>query len=394
MSELSHEHQNDFCLNNGLLVSLPDGELTDEERSRAQWHLAHCPDCATSERLVRNRSQEVGQSLALLDPLEQQIPEAEQAFARFQSRLDRTPGRDEYERAGIRRLPASQRQSTPQRSRPHVSRRLLAAVAFVLLVLFTLPNASAWASAFLNLFQVQQVQPVTVDLPHWRQAVLLDLQQFGTLQIQQDTAVPATNLTPAQAEQVTHFSLLLPAHLPANVERVPQVSIIDGGEASFVFQQAKASAYLAQLGDSGAAIPTQLEGASFRVTFAAGAQITYTGQTRVVLKEVPSPVLQGSTTSTLTTLRQFLLAVPHLPAELHDLAQHLNQASGTVPLPLPSQVHTQSVLVQGTTGVLLSEPGVTGGIVIWQAHGIIYTLGSLATAGDVLTIAASLRSRQ
>jgi ABC-type multidrug transport system ATPase subunit len=110
MSELSHEHQNDFCLNNGLLVSLPDGELTDEERSRAQWHLAHCPDCATSERLVRNRSQEVGQSLALLDPLEQQIPEAEQAFARFQSRLDRTPGRDEQEVLALVNLTGRERQ--------------------------------------------------------------------------------------------------------------------------------------------------------------------------------------------------------------------------------------------------------------------------------------------
>ena len=394
MSEPLHEQQHDVCLNHGLLVSLHDGDLTGEERFHAEQHLAYCPDCEALERLVRQRSQEVAQTLALLDPLEQQAPSPEQAFARFQARLDRASVRNERGRIEIIRLPGKKLRSTTQRPRVRVSRKLLAAVAVILLVLFTLPNASAWARAFLTLFQVQQVQPVTIDLPHWRQAVLQDLQHFGTLQVQQSAATSAPNLTLTQAEQVTHFPLLLPTHLPVGVEQVPQVSIIEGGEARFVFQQAKTAAYLAQLGDSATAIPMQLEGATFQVTFAAGAEMSYTGKTPVVLKEVPSPVVQGTTASALTTLQQFLLAVPHLPTELHDLAQHLNQTSGTVPLPLPSQVHTQSVTVQGTTGVLLSEPGMNGGILIWQARGIIYTLGSLAPAGDVLDIASSLSAHQ
>jgi Putative zinc-finger len=411
MNELQPQKYNDSCLDRGLLVSLRDGELTPEETEQAQAHLALCPDCAADERRVQTASQEVYDLLTILGPSPHEIPETELALSALQTRLD-VQNRREESRAAV---PSSAHIRFFQARKPQQrSRWWIAVIAAALVALLVLPNAGALANHFLALFSVQQFQPVSINPQNFRNGIGEDLQSFGDLTINSGNLDSIQHPTQAQVEQHLHFKLLLPGHLPPGVGHAKQFTLIDNANGTFTFNAAKARAYLAQTGQSRVSIPSQLDGATYTITIASGVIINYgnkcqqqdqstsgsssnitalgcSGGKPFYIGEIPSPLIQATGKASLKDLRDFVLSLPKLSSEARLLLQDVNLNNGVVPLPIPPQVQAQQVTTHGAHGVLMTDPSLSLGAVIWQTRGIIYVAaGATSDSAQLLDSANSL----
>jgi hypothetical protein len=403
MNELQPQKYNDSCLDRGLLVSLRDGELTPEETAKAQAHLALCPDCAADQRSVQTASQEVYDLLTVLGPSPHEMPETKLALSALKARLDVQDRREESHVAVP--SPAQSKIRFFQARKPqHPGRWWIAVIAAALIALIVLPNAGALANQFLALFSVQQFQPVTIDPQSFRGGIGEDLQSFG------DVSIPGSlndtqQATQSQVEQSLNFKLLLPGHLPPGVGHAMQFTLINSANGTFTFNAAKARAYLAQTGQSNVSIPSQLDGATYTITVAAGVIINYgnkcqqqdqgnqgcSGGKPFYIGEIPSPVIQATGKASLEDLRDFVLSLPKLSPEARLLLQDVNLNNGVVPLPIPPQIHSQQVTTHGAQGVLMTDPSLSLGAVIWQSHGIIYAAaGATSDSAQLLDSANSL----
>ena len=414
MNELQPQKYNDSCLDRGLLVSLRDGELTPEETEQAQAHLALCPDCAADERSVRTSSQEVYGLLTGLGPSQHEIPETKLALSALQARLDVQNRRDESQAAVP--SPAHSKIRFFQSGKPRHKRRWwIAAVAAALVALVVLPNAGALANQFLALFSVQQFQPVSVDPQTFRNGIGEDLQSFGDVSINSGNLYSIQHPTQAQVEQSLNFKLLLPGNLPPGVGHAVQFTLINSANGTFTFNAAKARAYLVQTGQSSVSIPAQLDGATYTITLAPGVIINYgnhclrqdqstsgsssniatlgcRGGKPFYIGEIPSPVIQATGKASLEDLLNFVLSLPKLSPGARLLLQDVNLNSGVVPLPIPPQIQAQQVRIHGVQGVLMTDPSLLLGAVIWQNRGIIYVAaGATSDSGQLLDSANSLQ---
>ena len=390
-----HFEPNDPCLDRGLLVSLRDGELSTNENVHALTHLIGCADCSADEREVRKNGQDIYTLFDTLNPVPGEIPNTTKAFAAFQAKIAA-----EQQPTNLRAAPLSaQLPRQPLRSTAGKRMRFrwaAIAVAAALIAVIILPNAGVLASQFLALFHVQQFQPVRLDANQSAQSLYNNLTNFGVVKMSNTKLTDLKNPTKAQVEQYTHFQLLLPTSLPQGVSDTPTYSIFQGDHATFTFDAAQARKAMQQMGDGNVHIPAQLDGAVYTITIAPGVGIQYvhsSDQKQLYVAEVPSPVVQGASANALTDLRGFMLSLPHLSPDVHNLWQNVDMSTGTVPLPLPSaQTNAEKVSINGTAGVLLVDSSIKYGGVIWQKSGIIYAIvANTADRTQILNTANSLQ---
>jgi hypothetical protein len=283
---------------------------------------------------------------------------------------------------------------------------MLAAIAAVLVAVLLLPNSGALANQILSLFRVQQFQPVQVtkqEVQTLSSRPIPTFEDLGTLQIQANSLQTHDNLTEAQAAQMVNFTILVPNVLPRGISGTPDFSVIDAGHATFTFNASKAHAFFVKNGYGNVKIPANLDGATFDITTTAGVVIAYGNQaaTQFMVVEFPSPAVRATGNASLQELRDVALSLPGLPAQLVAQLKQLDLNSGVVPLPIPTGVNSQSITVQGTTGLLLTSNISTtieqlkkfpaGSAVVWQTHGIIYALGgTISDTNQLLKSANSL----
>ncbi len=401
MNEQQHFEQNDSCLDRGLLVSLRDGELSSDENVHALAHLIGCADCSADEREVRQSGQDIYALLDTLNPSESAMPNTTKAFATFQAKINA-----EQHVPALRVVPRAEQKVQPRPIGKRVRFRWITiAVAAALIAVIILPNAGVLANQFLALFHVQQFQPVRLDANQTAQSLYSNLDNFGTIKTTNTQVTTLKNPTKAQIEQYTHFPLLLPGSLPQGVSNTPKYSLFNGDHGTFTFDAVKAQATLQQMGDGNVHIPAQLDDAVYSITLVPGVGIQYVrdcgsdtsaacnNQKQLAIAEVPSPVVQGSSANALIDLRAFMLSLPHLPADVHNLWQNVNSSTGTVPLPLPSaQANAEKVSVNNASGILVVDNSINYGGVIWQKDGIVYAvIANISDRTQILNTANSLR---
>jgi hypothetical protein len=284
-----------------------------------------------------------------------------------------------------------------------------AAVAVVLAALLLFPGSSALAEQFLSIFRVQQFQAVQVtkqDVTALKQHRAPGLDDLGTFTLQSGSLKTQHNLSFAQAAKLVKFSILLPSVLPKGIANIPEFSVVSSGHGSFTFNAAKAHTFFAKNGYGDVKIPANLDGATYDVTTSAGVEIAYPAtnktDTRFMVMEAPSPVVKATGKASLENLRDFMLSLPNLPAELVAQLKQIDLSTGTVPVPVPSGMDAKSVTVHGTSGLLLSssvpvsvenvKKVPAGSVVLWQMHGNVYAVGGIV--GDTNAVLASANSLQ
>ncbi|MBA2680197.1 MAG: hypothetical protein H0U76_17595 [Ktedonobacteraceae bacterium] len=259
----------------------------------------------------------------------------------------------------------------------------LAIAAVFMVILISLPTTNVLADQFLALFRVQQFQPVSIDSQQSVETLLTTLQNIGDIQAQQrSSSSNQQNLTQAQAEKILGYHVLLPSHLPAGVSTTQNIAVVGGDQVTYTFNAAKAKTYLAKNGQSSVAIPTNLDGASYTITVAPSVNVSYSScpqnkegckqDKTFFVHEVADPSFQGNGNASITQLRDFLLSLPNLSPSARELLKHLDEKTGTIPVPIPPQASAEQVTLRGTSGLLLKSNNMSAAI--WETQGIVYTL--------------------
>ena len=416
MNEFQQPEHNDYCLDESTLVAHRDGALTSDEDAPVNDHLAECAGCATHEQSIINNGHEIYAALAMLAPQENVIPHPSAALARLQRSI-REDEQAVAQPATFNALTTSVVRRPRWYSRPRTWVATVAAA--VILALILLPNAGALADQFLSLFRVQQFQPVTINPQDFRTQPLPGLQDFGTARLTGGNMTG--NLTEAQAEQLVHFPVLLPGHVPNGVSGQPNYRVMTGAQVTFTFSSKLTRAYLNKNGGSNIAIPANLDGAVFTINVSPGVEIQYgngdssrgtgliagirhsssssatspdtskSNSAPFIIVEVPSPTIRATGGVSLNELRDFLLKMPNLSPSLVSQLKNIDLNSGTIPIPVPPQMTVQHVTVHGSQGLLLGDSTPIGGIVVWQTHNMIYGVGGAAgNATQLMETANSL----
>lgn len=278
------------------------------------------------------------------------------------------------------------------------TRTLLAALAGLALLglaaLALTPSGQAAAAAFLGQFRVQRFAVVTYD-PQALGRPYIDLTRLGTVETQPPGELRASRVASlAEASARVGFTVRPPARLPAGASAAPTVQVSQPYTYRFTFDQEKARAYLASIGERSFALPPKFHGATLTITVPAAAVLQYQqadGTSALYVVQMRSPTVQVAGNVMLAELRDFLLSVPGLPRETVSQLRAIEDWTTTLPVPVPKgQAHWREVQVQGAPGLIVADNTGLGGGVLWVRAGVLTALAGPLTERELLETAASI----
>ena len=374
-------------LNDGQLRAALDHELDEA----GMQHLENCPACQSRQILVKAISQQAAQGLSNLAlPAEGTAPDARAALVRFRQR-----NQTKKEISMFKKIFAS----------PIL--RVGLAIVLILVVVFSFPQARAFAGQFLNLFRVQQVVVVPVDFTGVQQLTGNDAlgKQVSDLisssvTIQQNPGKPVTAADAAQASQLTGFNVRIPQGMTPS-----RISVENKAAFTLKVDVAKVQALLDESGRSDLVLPASINGADVSVTIPASASVAFgtcpdpaaqdTGiglnaggsagrryADCIILAEVPTPVVSAPADLNIAQLAQIGLEFTGMTSEQAAAFTQTIDWTSTLVIPLPKNAATyDQVTVDGVTGTLIQRPADDAPqyALVWVKDGIIYAISSLGT---------------
>jgi hypothetical protein len=374
-------------LNDGQLRAALDQELDEAGMN----HLEICPTCRKRQTQIKAEMQQTARGLSFLgSPAGQPSPEAKSALVRLYQQND-----SRKEISMFKKLFAS------------TTLRVGLAIIVILAVVFSFPQARAFAGQFLNLFRVQQVVVVPVDFTGIQMLTGNDTlgKQVSDLiassvTTRQDPGAPVTASDAAQASQLTGFTVRVPQGMTPS-----RFSVENAAAFTFKVDVAKVQALLDESGRSDLMLPTSINGADVSVNIPASVSVAYgtcpdpaapdTGiglnsggsagrryPDCVILAEIPTPIVSAPADLNIAQLAQIGLEFTGMTS---DQAAAFTQAvdwTSTLVIPLPRNVATYAqVTVDGVTGTLIQRPADDAPqyVLLWVKNGIIYAISSLGT---------------
>ena len=281
--------------------------------------------------------------------------------------------------------------------------RFVSVAVLLLALIVSIPATRAWADELLNLFRVQQVTVLPLDLTGMQ-----DLTGNNGLGKQvSDLISSSTNVTkkPSQpvvvtdatdASQKANFSVRLPQNVTAS-----RLSVLGDSAFNFTIDVTKAQALLDESGRTDLKLPTDINGSVVSVTVPASIRADYGScpdptatdtnpngsMSRqypdcVILSEIPSPVVSAPANVNVAQLAQIGLEFTGMS---NDQAAAFTQSvdwTSTLVVPIPKNAAKyDQVSVDGVTGTLIQRPAGDAPqfVLLWVKNGIIYAIGGLGT---------------
>jgi hypothetical protein len=374
-------------LNEGQLRAALDLEL---DRDGMQ-HLENCPDCRRRQSRIMAETQQAARGLAFLgSPAGQSGPDARSALVRFHQRND-----SRKEISMFRKLFAS------------TALRVGLAIVVILAVVFSFPQARAFADQVLNLFRVQQVVVVPVDFTGIQSLTGNDTlgKQVSDLiassvTTQQEPGTPVTAADAAQASQLAGFTVRVPQGMTPS-----RLSVENAAAFTLKVDVAKAQALLNESGRSDLVLPASINGADVSVNIPASVSVAFgtcpdpaapdTGAGLnsggsagrrypdcVILAEIPTPTVSAPADLNIAQLAQIGLEFTGMTSDQAAAFTQTVDWTSTLVIPLPKNAATyDQVTVDGVTGTLIQRPADDAPqyALLWVKNGIIYAISSLGT---------------
>ena len=374
-------------LNEGQLRAALDLEL---DRDGMQ-HLENCPDCRRRQSRIMAETQQAAQGLAFLgSPAGQPGPDARSALVCFHQRND-----SRKEISMFRKLFASS------------TLRVGLAIVVILAVVFSFPQARAFADQVLNLFRVQQVVVVPVDFTGIQSLTGNDTlgKQVSDLiassvTTQQKPGTPVTATDAAQASQLAGFTVRVPQGMTPS-----RLSVENAAAFTLKVDVAKAQALLNESGRSDLVLPASINGADVSVNIPASVSVAFgtcpdpaapdTGAGLnsggsagrrypdcVILAEIPTPTVSAPADLNIAQLAQIGLEFTGMTSDQAAAFTQTIDWTSTLVIPLPKNAATyDQVTVDGVTGTLIQRPADDAPqyALLWVKNGIIYAISSLGT---------------
>jgi hypothetical protein len=372
-------------LTEGELRASLDGEL-DRDQLR---HLSECGECLGRQSQLRAEQEPVTRWLAFLAPQDEPAPSAKSAWARFPHQTK------QKETSMLKKFFAF----------PVARFATVAVLAITLLMAF--PTTRAMAGELLNLFRVQQVTVLPIDMSGMEDMKgnealgnqMSELMSDAT-EITKEAAEPVQVANADEASESAGFDVRLPTDMTA-----ANITVTGGSAFTFTIDRAKTQALLDSAGRGDLVLPEAGDGAEISVDISAAVSATFGTCPEMneesfmdksprpsgfdpkyvdclVFGQMPSPVVQAPASVDMAQLAQIALEFTGMSREeAAALAQTVDWTS-TLVVPLPRDAATYSdVSVDGVTGSLIqTESEYTAQyVLIWVKDGVVYFVSGAGT---------------
>jgi hypothetical protein len=381
-----------------------DRELPAAELARTGQHLEGCPDCRVRLQSVAERAALAGARLAALAPQAAEGPRPA-AVVMAQVRQKQQKERVPMIKSIFRKRPVWAGLSA----------------VLVLAVAFSFAPVQAWASEFLGLFRVQQIQVLPIDttqlssLSNDTSLVTQISQLFSdSVNVTRQPGQPVVAANADEAGQAAGFGVRL---LGAG-QGTPRITVQDGTAFEVVINRQRAQALLDQAGRSDLQLPASIDGAKISVDVPTAVTLAYGDcpvpsepsvgdavakplasnplANCVMLAQVPSPTVNTPPDLNIGQLAEIGLQFTGMTAaQAHQFSQSVDWTS-TLVIPFPRNAGTyDQVSVDGVTGTLIA--GALGqGLgshysLIWIKKGILYGLSGFGSGQQGVTLAQSIQ---
>ena len=373
-------------LNDGQLRAALDQELDEA----GMLHLENCPACRRRQTRIMAETKQAAVGLSFLaSPAGQPGPDARSALIRFHQRND-----SRKEISMFKKLFASP------------TLRVGLAIVVILAVVFSFPQARAFAGQFLNLFRVQQVVVVPVDFTGMQSLTGNDTlgKQVSDLiassvTSQQNPGTPVTATDAAQASQLAGFTVRVPPGMTPS-----RLSVENAAAFTLKVDVAKVQALLNESGRSDLVLPTSINGENVSVNIPASVSLAFgtcpdpaapdTGGLNsggsagrrypdcIILAEIPTPTVSAPADLNIAQLAQIGLEFSGMTSDQAAAFVQTVDWTSTLVIPLPKNAAIyDQVNVDGVTGTLIQRPADDAPqyALLWVKNGIIYAISSLGT---------------
>ncbi len=373
-------------MDDGQLRAALDGEL-DQQVAR---HLDGCDACMGRLAAMRIQTDYVARQLAFLRP-DRVLP-----TPAVQASLDRLYATkiEQKETSMLKRFFGSRLVQT------------VAVAAIALAVIVSVPATRALADQLLNLFRIQQVAVLPVDVTgleslNGNSALGKQISQLvsDSVTVLQSPGKPVTVSDAAAASQKAAFNVRLPGNTAFS-----SLTVRDQAAFNFTIDRAKAQALLDEAGRSDLVLPSDIDGAVVSVTIPASVRADYgtcpdpsaadapqagsPGRNYpdcVILFEIPSPTVDAPASVDVAQLAQIGLEFTGMTSE--EAAAFTNSVdwTSTLVVPIPKNAATyEQVNVDGVTGTLIQRPvdDAPQYVLVWVKNGIVYAIGGLGAGSQ------------
>jgi hypothetical protein len=356
----------------GVLRRLLDEPAGVSEVDRQ--HVAGCDSCLAGLAAVRDDARLVGAALST-GPAVVDVPAA---WARLSTAAH----------ASVTPARATAPAPAPSRFRASLRRPAVAALAVGLVLAGA---GTAAANDWLQIFRTEEI--AAVGLQSSDLIALPDLEAYGDVVVSGDGDLHPVPDAATAAEQ---SGLEVPEvdSLPPGVVGKPEYRVGGQVSATFTFstEQAKKAAEA-----SGAALPTPppgLDGSSVRLVAGPGVAQTWTSSSGVpalIVGRAVAPTAFSSGVS-FDTVRDYLLSLPGLPADVAAQLRTLSADGSTLPLPVPSDyLRTSTDQVRGEKATVLESRDRALSAVVWVDDGVVTVVAGALDTDEVLAVARALR---
>ncbi len=277
----------------------------------------------------------------------------------------------------------------------------IAIAVVALVVLMSVPATRAFAGHLLNLFRIQQVTVLPVDISgleslNGNSALGKQISQLvsDSTTVLQSPGSPVVASDAAEASQAAGFNVRLPSN-PA----FSRLTVRGASAFNFTINREKAQALLDEAGRSDLVLPTDIDGEIVSVSIPASVRADYgtcpdpsasegmqagsPGRNYpdcVILFEIPSPTVNAPANVDIAQLAQIGLEFTGMSSDQAAAFTSSVDWTSTLVVPIPKNAATyEQVNVDGVTGTLIQRPvdDAPQYVLLWVKNGIVYAIGGL-----------------
>jgi hypothetical protein len=250
---------------------------------------------------------------------------------------------------------------------------------------------TAAAKDWLPIFRTEHVAPIEfggADL-----VALPDLSDYGELVVTDPLDV---RRVPDASTAAATTGLAVPdvTHLPRGIRGEPVYRVVDAVGATFTFSTDRASR---EAVDDGATLPVPppgLDGSEVRLAAGPGVAAVWsqsTGVPGLVVSRAVAPTAVSSGVA-FETIRDYVLSLPGVPAELASRLRTFSPDGSTLPLPIPGErVTTSDADVNGIPATVVATRDRSLAAVVWAHDGVVTVVAGTLDTDEVLSVARGLR---